>query len=194
MLLGIGEVYWLRFDQFIHLVVIRLTSVEWGEAYNHFVGQDTKSPPIDWEGVTFLVKNFWSQIFWGTAERVRLFVLLKDLCQSEIGQTNETIFFHKDVLRLQISIDNFLLVKMAESQSNCKRIELSSRFRELPGFSQMHEKLTTSDKLHDEEDFKVCLEHELHTNEERMIGLLQDIFLKHSRLNLVIIQNDIFPE
>lgn len=123
-----------------------------------------------------------------------LFVLLKDLSQSEISQADVTIFLHEDVLWFQISVDNLLLVEMTESQGDCKRIKLSSLFSELPRFSQVHEKLTTTDKLHDEKDLHVSLENELHTNEEWMIGLLQDIFLEHSRLNLIVIQNDIFSQ
>ena len=58
----------------------------------------------------------------------------------------------------------------------------------------MHKQLTTSDKLHNEEDFKIRLEYKLHTNKEWMICLLQDIFFKHGGFNLVIVQNDILPE
>jgi len=58
----------------------------------------------------------------------------------------------------------------------------------------MHKQLSTSDELHDEENLKVSLEDILHTNEERMISFLQDIFLEHSRLNLIVVQNDVLSE
>lgn len=51
----------------------------------------------------------------------------------------------------------------------------------------MHEKLSTSDELHDEENLEVGLEHKLHANEEWMIRLLQYVLLEHGRLNLIII-------
>lgn len=123
-----------------------------------------------------------------------LFILLENLGESKICQADVAIFLHEDILWFQISIDNLLLVEMTESEGNSERIKLSSSLGELPRFSQVHEKLTTSDKLHDEEDLHVGLEDELHTNEEGMVSLLQDIFLKHSRFNLIVIQNDILPE
>ena len=58
----------------------------------------------------------------------------------------------------------------------------------------MHEQLTTSDEFHDEEDLKICLEYKLHAYKERVIGLLQDIFLKHCGFNLIVLQNNVLSQ
>ena len=70
-------------------------------------------------------------------------------------------------------------MKMTKCQCHSKTIKLGSLFGKLPRLSKMHEQLSTPYKLHDEEDLEVSLEHVLHTNEERVVSLLQNIFLEH---------------
>ena len=85
-------------------------------------------------------------------------------------------------------------MEVAKSEGNAHTVELGSCFRELPRFPEVHEQLTTSDELHHEKYLEVCLEHELHTDEEWMISFLQDVLLEHGRLNLVVVENNILPE
>ena len=40
----------------------------------------------------------------------------------------------------------------------------------------MHEELTTSDELHYEEYLQISLENVLHSDQERMVGFLEDVF------------------
>ena len=82
---------------------------------------------------------------------------------------------------------------MQMTQSKCHRqwIKLGSLLRELPSFSEMHEELTTSYEFHDEENLLVSLEDVLHTHQKGVISFLQYLFLKQSRLNLVVIYYDI---
>ena len=49
MFLGIGEEYWLRLYQFIHLIVVGTARVEWRETNYHLICQNTESPPINSE-------------------------------------------------------------------------------------------------------------------------------------------------
>lgn len=132
MLLGIWEVHWLALNKFVHLVVVRLTRIEWWEADNHLISENTKSPPIYLEGMTLFFKNLRGKIFRCTTERVSLLVLLKNLCKSKICQTNESIFLHQDIFWLQVSIDNLLIMKMTEGESYAQTIKLGSLLRELP--------------------------------------------------------------
>jgi hypothetical protein len=55
----------------------------------------------------------------------------------------------------------------------------------------MHEKFTASNKLHNEEDFLIGLEHIFHTDQKWMISFLQYFLLEQCRLNLVIIEDDV---
>ena len=85
---------------------------------------------------------------------------------------------------------------MEMAQGNCSSdgIELSSWFREVSGFSKMQEQLSSSDKLHDKEDFEVCLEHVFHTNQEWMISFEQDLLLQKGALYLFVVDNHIFSK
>jgi len=58
----------------------------------------------------------------------------------------------------------------------------------------MHEQLSSSNELHDEENLLVCLEDVLHTNKEWMIGLEQYIFLEKGTLNLVVVKDNILSK
>ena len=84
VLLSVREVNWLRFDQLVHFSVAGLTCVEGWEANDHFVSQDTKGPPINLICVSYFLQDFRRQIFWSSAERVSLLILLQDFCETEI--------------------------------------------------------------------------------------------------------------
>ena len=99
MLLGIWEEYWLSLDQIVHFLVIWASGVKWWETDDHFVCQDTKSPPIDRESMTFLFENFWGQVFRSSTERVSLLILLKNFGESEISEANVAVFSHQNVFR-----------------------------------------------------------------------------------------------
>lgn len=57
-----------------------------------------------------------------------LFVFLQDLSETKIGQAQVTIFFEQDIFWLEISVNNFLLVEMAEGEGNTHTVELGSCF------------------------------------------------------------------
>jgi hypothetical protein len=94
VLLGVGEENWLSLYQLIHLLVVRLPSVEWREAHNHFIRQNSQRPPVHREGMTNFFKNFGSKILRRTTKRMRLLILLKNFSQPKICQANKSIFAH----------------------------------------------------------------------------------------------------
>jgi hypothetical protein len=60
--------------------------------------------------VAFLVQDLRSEILWGAAERKSLSIVLKDFGKAKVGKANVTIFVHKNILRLQVSVyDMFLM-------------------------------------------------------------------------------------
>ena len=87
-----------------------------------------------------------------------------------------------------------LLVEMTYSDGDLSSIELGTLLREAGSISQVHEKLTTSHKPHDEEYLRLCLEYIAHANQEGMISLHENLFFKLSALNLIVIEDDIFSE
>lgn len=83
---------------------------------------------------------------------------------------------------------------MTKGESDGQRVKLGSLLGELARLAQVHEKLTTAHKFHDEVDSLVVLEHELHANEEWMISLLQNLLLEHRRLNLVELKDGVLTQ
>jgi hypothetical protein len=108
-----------------------------------------------------------------------LLITFQDLGETEVRQADVTIFTHKDVLRLQVTVNNLLLMEMTDSQGDGKRVELGALLRELPSLPEMSEELTTTDETHDEVELGVSLENVLHTDEERVVRLLEDVLLEH---------------
>lgn len=190
----IWEVYGLLLDQLVHFGVILRARVEGWEPNNHLIGEDTEGPPIDWEGVTTLHEDLWSQVVWSTAEGVGLSVSFEHLGKSEISQTDVSILVHQDIFWLKISVDDLFAVEMTQSHSNLDCIELCPILWESGHLTQVGEELSSSHESHDKEDLLVGLEHVAHTNEEWMVGLQEDIFLQFGRLDLVILNNDILAE
>ena len=171
-----------------------MARVEWREADDHLVSENTEGPPIDRETMAQLVNDFGRQILRRTAERLRLLVALENLGETEVGQRDVAILTHEDVLRLQITIDNLLLMQMAKGESHGQRVELGPLLGELTRLAQVHEQLATTHKLHDEVDSRVRLEDEFHADEERMISLLQNLLLEHRGLNLIELKDGVLTQ
>lgn len=62
-----------------HRIIIR----ERIYAYEHFVNEDAKAPPVHRLTMTFLKKDFRCQVFRSTAEGVSLAIY--ELCKAEVG-------------------------------------------------------------------------------------------------------------
>lgn len=191
---GIGEIDWLLLYQLVHLQIVAISGVEGREADDHLVGQDTKSPPVNGEGVALLVEDLGGKILWGAAEGEGLGVIVEDLGQTEIGQTDIAVFIHKNVLGFKISIDNVLFMQMSDGNSDLCGIETGSILCETGGCPQMHEQFTASHESHNEENLRLCLEDVMHANQEGMIGLHQNLFLELRGLHLIVVENDVLPQ
>ena len=53
--------------------------------------------------------------------------------------------------------------------------------------------LTTTDKGHHEVETKIVLEQVLHANEERMVALEHDVFLQNRVVDLLVLNQNVFP-
>lgn len=58
----------------------------------------------------------------------------------------------------------------------------------------MFEQLTSTDEFHDEVELHISLENELHTDKERMVGLLKDLLLELGGFNLVVVKDHILAQ
>ena len=194
MSLWVGEVDRLLFDQVVHLLIIVAARVERRESHDHLIRQNTQSPPVYWEAVTFFVENFRSKVLRSSTERVSLSVILKDLGKPKVSEADVPILIHEDVFWLQVSVNYMLLVEMADGDRDLGRVELGSVFGETGAVPQMHEQFSSSHEPHHEEYFLVCLEDIVHSHQERMVCLEEDFLLELGAFYLVVVDDDVLPE
>jgi hypothetical protein len=192
--LWVWEVDGLLPDELVHLQVVIAASVEGREADDHFVGQDAESPPVDGEAVTLLIEDLGSQVLGSAAEGVGLGVVLEDLGEAEVSETDVAVFVHEDVLWLQVSVDDVLLVQMPDGQSHLGRVELGSVLVKPRAISQMHKQLTSPHEPHHKEYLLVRLEHVVHSHQEGMVGLQQYLLLQLGALHLVVVYDHILTQ
>ena len=164
-------------DHLEHFLVTILACIEWWETTNHLISQNSKSPPVSWEWMSFFSQELGTHILRCTAEWICLFLWFQRLCKAEISQLDISILTHEDIFWLQVSIDNFLAMQVSKSQCNWKRVKLGSTFIECSSFLKMSEQFTSSDKFHHKENVWLSLKYVFHTNHEWMISLFQDILL-----------------
>ena len=90
----------------------------------HLVNQDSKSPPIYCETVTFLIQYLGCQILGSSTERVSLLGLrLQELSESEISEVNVARLIDQDILRFEISVHDAVIMKVAEGHCHLSCIE-----------------------------------------------------------------------
>lgn len=128
--------------------------------------------------MALLNEDFGGQVVGRPAERKRLLALLEHFSQTEVSQANIAIAVHEDILWLQISVDNVLVVQVSERNRDLNGVELSSILVEPLRLPQMHEQFATADELHDEKDLLFSHEDEGHADEEGVIGFKQDVLLQ----------------
>ena len=104
---------------------------EWRNSGQHFVNQDTESPPIDRLFIgTILFDHLRSHVFWCAAESFPKLTLFEKACDAEVYEFKVAIFTHHHVLELEISVDDVILVQFADAERDLSRIELDNLFRE----------------------------------------------------------------
>ena len=187
MTLRVGEIHWLRLNELVHLRVVAIACVEWRESNNHLVGQDTERPPVNRERVSLFDKNFRRQVVWCPAKRESLLAAFQNFSEPEVCQTYVAVLVHENIFWLKVSINNLLVVEVAERQSNLDGVEFSAFLIKSLCLAQVHKELAATDEAHYEENLLVCHKYVVHANEEWVISLHQNVLLELCRLYLVIV-------
>lgn len=194
MALWVWEINRLFLNQFVHFWVVVVSSIKRRESYDHFVGQNSDSPPVYRECVTLFMQYFRCKVVWCAAKRKSLCTIVKNLSQAEICKADIPIFIHQDVFWFQVTINNLLLVQVSDSHAYLNRVESSTIFCESLGITQVHEKFSTTNKTHYKKNLFWSLEDVTHANQKRMISLQKNIFLKFCWFNLVVFKNNILSQ
>ena len=99
----------------------RVLVVEGVDSSDHFVKQNTESPPVDGLSVTLVQQNLRGEVLWGSAQGVGS--SFDDLRESEIDQLEVSVGGDHQVFWFEISVDNVFGVEVLEHHSNLGGIE-----------------------------------------------------------------------
>lgn len=85
------------FKKFHSIIVLK-----WREASEHFMDEAAKTPPVNFNTMSFLSYNFWSQILGSTTNCLGfLLVILQNFWKSEVSELNITWFIDDYILWLK---------------------------------------------------------------------------------------------
>jgi len=100
----------------------------------------------------------------------------------------------ENVFRLQIPINNTLLVESLKSEDNFSSVEADSLLRELLFSAKMVEEFPSIQKVHDHVQLVLSLESVVHGHEEGAINFLKNLTLRLRMVDLVSLQNALFSQ
>lgn len=102
----------------------------------------------------------------------------------------------EDIVELQVTVDDAVLVEVLECQANFRRVELRSLGAELAALDVQHQ-ITARDVLHDEVDPSLGLKAGMQVGEERVALLVrneEDPLLGACALDFVVLDDELLLE
>lgn len=92
-----------------------LAGGEGWKTHDELVGKDAKGPPVHRVPVALLVKHLWRHVVPVSDQRDATLSRVDPLAQTIIGQSNIAFVIKKDVLGLEVSIENTEPMQVANS-------------------------------------------------------------------------------
>jgi len=118
-----------------------------------------QGPPIYSFAMSFSLYYFGGEVLWRAAKGVSVAVANDALlAKTEVRQLHVTICIEEDIFRLQISIDNTVLVEAFECAQDLSCIEDRPRLCEPALLLEVIEELPSIEEVHDEVELRRCLE------------------------------------
>ena len=99
----------------------RVIVIEGVNAGEHLVREDAQGPPVDRLAVALIQEDFGRQVLGRSAKRVS--ARLAVLSESEVRQFEVALLVNKDVLRLQISVNDVQRVQILEHQRHLRGVK-----------------------------------------------------------------------
>lgn len=95
--------------------------------------------------------DFWSQVFWGSAETVGEFIRSHSLFgETEVSDSDMTVFVQQHVFWLEITIDYTVLMQATNGVYYLCGVNLSPLLSKPLVFSQVGEHLSSVQEVNDE--------------------------------------------
>lgn len=104
--------------------------------------------------------------------------------EAKVCHANVTLVGEKEVLWLEVTVDDSGVVQVLEREADLGAVELDALDRELLLALKVEEQLTAVDEVEDEVEFVVGLEAVMEVHEERVVQFLEDVKLRHCVIDL----------
>jgi len=83
---------------------------DWKESTDHLIKENTKRPPIYTKAIALLLEDFRSNVLRSSTNGIS--PACNSLRESKINNFQVTSFIHKYILRLDVSVDNRVCMKI----------------------------------------------------------------------------------
>ena len=126
-------------------------------AHEEDIGDDTDGPDVNLEVIFYLFTKFWGHVEWTSKGQCLLLVWIVSCSESKVRQFNVNLIsarirvvFTQDVLRLQVSMHNVLLMHEIKSEEELLDHISSLHLRKLLHLADLLKKVATQDHFHDD--------------------------------------------
>lgn len=192
-----GKADFSKGDVLVHL--LRVFGVEWTPTTTHLEDKNTERPEIHHFCIPlFIQQDLGSEVLSGTAERVGR-VILREIGfgQAKVTEGNMAISIQQDILRLEIAIDDVMIVEMLQRKDQFCNVKLGPRLLETALLLQMPEELATRHVVRDQIKIRWCLEGKLEPDDEGRSGHGRpdkDIPLSQGMRNLFLLDDNLLRQ
>mmetsp|Transcript_10138 Transcript_10138/g.38468 ORF Transcript_10138/g.38468 Transcript_10138/m.38468 type:complete len:520 (-) Transcript_10138:487-2046(-) len=176
--------------------LLSVPAVEGREPSQHLVEQRPEAPPIHRSAMSLSVQDLGREILGGSTKGsgppdIRVDPLL---AQAEVRQLYMPHGVEKNVLGLQISVDNVETVDVLQRTGNLRCVELRPGLLEPSELSEVEEQLAPRAVVQHEEELVSRLEGHVQTDDEGVPDVPQDAALRLRVLHLIPPDDVCFPE
>lgn len=182
--LGFSAEVLLHGDRHVHDVIHHLLSillVVRRPPTQHLIDEGAQTPPVCCLPVADSLDNLWGEVLRRSAVRVgaspSLVRLQALLGQAEIGDFHVALVVEKHVFRLQVSVNDAVLVQTAKSFHQLSCVEAGASLAELLVLPQVVEKLSSVQEVHHEVELGRRLKGVVKLHDEWTVYLFQDVTL-----------------
>lgn len=178
-------------DLLDHLVCAEL-AVEWVIAKHQLEDDDAEGPPVNRQGLTSALVDLRGHVLRSAATRPPHLALVESFGEPEVYQLHVAVLVDEDVLELQVSVGDALLVQVADTEHYLSYVELDFFLVEVATGLRIFIELESANKRHDEIKAELILEQIVHPSNERVLAVQKYSLLHLRALDFFFFQKFIF--
>ncbi len=122
----------------------------------------------------------------GSATSVLIVVGPNDTCDAQVGESQVPFPVEHQVLRLDVSVDDAVLVQVVESENETCTEELGLVLVEASHLAGVEAEVSSREVVHDEVEVLLVLEGTLHVHDKVVLDLRQQVPFVHHRVHTLL--------